>query len=50
MNENKKNINILLMLGTLFLIYVFLGNYITLPGYLRDLERGHTFIVCDQNE
>ena len=42
MNENTKQINIPVLLGTLFLIYAFLGNYITLPGYLRYLERGRT--------
>jgi hypothetical protein len=50
MNENKKKINILLILGTLFLIYAFLGNYITLPGYLRHLERGRTSVSGAQNE
>ena len=44
MNENKKKINILLILGTLFLIYAFLGNYVALPGYLRYLERGRTSV------
>jgi len=44
MNENKKKINILLILGTLFLIYAFLGNYVVLPGYLRYLERGRTSV------
>ena len=44
MNKNKKKINILLILGTLFLIYAFLGNYVALPGYLRYLERGRTSV------
>ena len=44
MNENKKKINILIILGTLFLIYAFLGNYVALPGYLRYLERGRTSV------
>ena len=44
MNENKKRINILIILGTLFLIYAYLGNYLVLPGYLRYLERGRTSV------
>ncbi len=40
MNKNMKKINILIILGSLFLLYAFLGNYTTLPGYLRYLERG----------
>jgi len=44
MNENKRKINILIILGTLFLIYAYLGNYLVLPGYLRFLERGRTSV------
>lgn len=32
----------LIILGFLFLIYAFLGNYVALPGYIRFLERGGT--------
>jgi hypothetical protein len=38
----KKKINILIVVGGLFLLYAFLGNYLALPGYLRFLARGRT--------
>jgi hypothetical protein len=44
LSPEEKGNNILLVLGTIFLLYAFLGNYITLPGYLRYLERGRTSI------
>ena len=33
---------VLVLVGTLFLGYALLGNYIALPGYIRFLERGGT--------
>jgi hypothetical protein len=38
----KIKLNILIILGMLFLLYAFLGNYLALPGYLRFLARGRT--------
>lgn len=32
----------LVTVGTLFLVYALLGNYVALPGYIRFLERGGT--------
>lgn len=40
MGRHLKKFNILIIFGILFLAYAFLGNYTTLPGYLRYLERG----------
>lgn len=42
MKQNSKLVKILQIAGILFLIYAYLGNYTTLPGYLRFLERGRT--------
>lgn len=35
-------IRIITVIGILFLVYAFWGNYIALPGYIRFLERGGT--------
>ena len=42
MEKHLKRFNVLIILGVFFLLYAFLGNYTTLPGYLRFLERGRT--------
>jgi hypothetical protein len=42
LGAQKKKPNVLIILGALFLLYAFLGNYIALPGYLRFLARGRT--------
>jgi hypothetical protein len=51
MNQDSKRAKVLILIGLLFLIYAFLGNYVALPGYIRFLESGRTsvngqFICC----
>jgi hypothetical protein len=38
----KRSSKILIIIGSVFLLYAYLGNYIALPGYIRFLERGRT--------
>jgi len=36
---------VMIVIGAVFLVYAYLGNYITLPGYIRFLERGRTSVA-----
>jgi hypothetical protein len=42
MGKLKSSPKIMIIIGSCFLVYAYLGNYIALPGYLRFLERGRT--------
>jgi hypothetical protein len=42
MGKLKCSSKVMIVIGSIFLAYAYLGNYIALPGYLRFLERGRT--------
>jgi hypothetical protein len=42
MAKLKSSSKVMIILGAVFLVYAYLGNYIALPGYIRFLERGRT--------
>lgn len=44
MNQNNRMGKVLIVIGVVFFIYAFLGNYVALPGYIRFMERGRTSV------
>jgi hypothetical protein len=42
MGKSKNSSKIMIIIGLVFLVYAYLGNYIALPGYIRFLGRGRT--------